>query len=253
MFFKSEFIDSDVATWHLKCWAWLIDATGGLEDLQHSTLVLPTNDFFPKTDTEGHVRAEFILDCIKQAARMDDWQIRLVPQRRLAGRVSALGHVQNGSHPAGTFSAHGNRGQITYDPDLLNDPIRLIATLAHELGHYLNGTFKYPPPEGIRYIEPATDVTSCFLGFGVFGANAAFNFRQFTDFDSQGWETNRLGYLSQREWLLDLAIFVELANADPAAAKSALKPELRGDFHRAQKYLAAQSSMETLINEIGRH
>ena len=103
------------------------------------------------------------------------------------------------------------------------------------------------------YFEPATDVTACFLGFGLFGANSAFEFEQFTDFDSQGWRSSSLGYLSQREWLLNLAIFVALTGASPDDAKAGLKPALRGDFKRPLKFVETEHLGEKVKLEIGRH
>jgi hypothetical protein len=40
-----------------------------------------------------------------------------------------------------------------------------------------------------RQYFPATTASgqSAHLGFGLFGANTAFEFRQFIDFDRQGW------------------------------------------------------------------
>lgn len=253
MFGRSPFLEPEISDWHVKCWAWLIDATGGLEDLRQTKLVLANADFFPPSEATGHARAEHILECVKTWAGMPEWQTRLVAQPGLARRVSSLGSVTNGAHPAGTFCRTGNQGKISYDPDLLSRPVALIATLTHELGHYLNGTFKYPPPEGVDYFEPATDVTACFLGFGLFGANSAFEFEQFTDFDSQGWRSSTLGYLSQREWLLNLAIFIALTGASPDDAKAELKPALRGDFKRALKFVEAENLAEKVKQEIGRH
>ena len=40
-------------------------------------------------------------------------------------------------------------------------------------------------------------IAGVFLGFGVFTANAAFRFSQYTSNQTQGWSTNRLGYLSE--------------------------------------------------------
>jgi hypothetical protein len=56
-------------------------------------------------------------------------------------------------------------------------------------------------------MEPLTDLVTVFLGFGVFNANAAFQFKQYTNSDSQGWSTQRLGYLSEEMFGYSLARF----------------------------------------------
>ena len=71
--------------------------------------------------------------------------------------------------------------EITYSPAALRDPSGFIATMAHELSHYLMATIPLEPPGGPEAKEPATDICSIFLGFGVFAANSAFSFRQFDD------------------------------------------------------------------------
>jgi hypothetical protein len=46
-------------------------------------------------------------------------------------------------------------------------------------------------------MEPLNDLLTIFLGFGIFTANAAFQFSQYTTNQSQGWSSKRLGYLSE--------------------------------------------------------
>ena len=71
-------------------------------------------------------------------------------------------------------------------------------------------------------IEPATDVTAAFLGFGVFGANDVLNFEQ----NHEGWQGGKTGYLSEEEWIFSLAIFLNLKLIKPDATKPYRKPHL---------------------------
>ena len=57
-------------------------------------------------------------------------------------------------------------------------------------------------------------------GFGVFNANAVFQFQQYTGYDRQGWSTRRLGYLSEEQFGYALARFaVERGEGKPAWAR----------------------------------
>ncbi len=136
---------------------------------------------------------------------------------------------------------------ITYASDLLSQPAALVATLAHELAHYLLATVKEEPPGGLELHELATDLTVAFAGFGVFGANSAFAFEQFGQAGRQGWRSQRRGYLSERTWSLALATFLVLSE-QPGAADQWLKPGVRDMVSEASRYLAKHRNLlEPLI------
>jgi hypothetical protein len=172
---------------------------------------------------------------------MADWPCRLVaqpnrPELRV-GEFWSLKPVQ-GQLPAGTFGLEGNQVVITYDPGSVSQPLKLIATLAHELAHYRLATWSEPSPGGAELHEYCTDIAVAFMGFGLFGANVAFNFQQHHDTISQGWRWSRQGYLGEREWAFVLAIFTML-RADPdGELKSFLKPHLFETYRRATRYLS---------------
>ncbi|TLU67496.1 hypothetical protein FE810_00640 [Thalassotalea litorea] len=109
----------------------------------------------------------------------------------------------------------------------------MIATFAHELAHYLTASAKQEPPGGWENWEFATDITATFLGFGVFMANSAFNFRQYTDSDSQGWQASRNGYLTEAEHVFSLALFIQLKGISPATVTPFLKSHLRKMLKKA--------------------
>lgn len=240
MFGLGSFLDRDVEDWHIETWAWLIKngSRKARPDFFDTKLVLPDANCFPETNAQGHDKAWHIFDAVRIYAGMDGWAVDLVAQQEEAGRLSDLAYVKtDGACAAGTFRMSGNRGIITYDPKYLQKPASLIATFSHELGHYLNSGFRVPPPGGWDLIEPATDVTSTFLGFGIFGASAAFEFGQFSEAGLQGWQSSRLGYLTQDQWIFDLAIFCALTDTEIRTAKPYLKSHLWGQLKKATKYV----------------
>jgi hypothetical protein len=87
------------------------------------------------------------------------------------------------------------RGIVTIDGNQAREPMALVATIAHELGHErLIGEGLHDPDAADH--EPLTDLLTVVFGLGVFAANAAFEYRT----DPGAWRTSRLGYLTEPMW-----------------------------------------------------
>lgn len=241
-FKAAAFLEPEDEAWHLEVWGWMLRHWGGLDDLRLSPLVTPTAEFFPPCEATGHDRAMFVFDLIKRHAKMDGWACRLAPQReapemRVAEHVVIRPVEGSDTDPAGTFGPNGCEILITYAPKLLKQPIALVATLIHELAHYRLASIPGPAPGGKSMDEFATDLATVYLGFGLFGADSAFQFRQHADFMTQGWSTSGLGYLRERDWVFGLAVFLSLTGRPLAAVKPFMKPHLFSDLRRAARYL----------------
>ena len=144
--------------------------------------------------------------------------------------------------PCGTFAVDdgegGQRVVITYNPSLADDTGALIATFAHELGHYLMSNASTAPPGGWELHELHTDLAAVYLGFGIFLANSARSFAQFQSAGEMGWSSRSQGYLSEGALVTATAVFQRLAGRDPLAAAPFLKPYLESDLRRVVKALA---------------
>lgn len=234
-------IDPDELEWQLATFKWL-----GLEfGPAGEALVLPTGEYFPASERKGPARIEDLFASVKAAADMADWPCEL-----RAGAGNRPVHVGSGlllNHegagaPCGTFTIDdgegGQRVVITYNPSLAGDTDALVATFAHELGHYLMSTARTAPPGGWELHELHTDLTAVYLGFGIFLANSARSFGQFQSAGEMGWSSRTQGYLSEGALVTAVAIFQRLAGRDPLAAASYLKPYLEADLRKAVKGLA---------------
>ena len=147
----------------------------------------------------------------------------------------------------GTFSADENNNvTITYNPKVVSDPIQMVATFAHELSHYLTSTAPEPPPGGWDNWEFATDIGATFMGFGIFIANAAFNFQQYSTVDSQGWQTSGGGYLTESEYSYSLAIFMRLKNIPYDSVSKYCDLNIR----KTLKLALAELEENTIIQEL---
>ncbi|MBY0401270.1 hypothetical protein K2X89_13310, partial [Myxococcota bacterium] len=133
---------------------------------------------------------------------------------------------------------------IAFDPRLEARPEALVATFAHELGHYLLDTVAELPPGGEEFEEPMADLAAVFLGFGVFTCNSAFDFRQ--DFDGKWmqWECTTHGYLPEDTLAFALGLFMRVYDVDPDSVVPHLDPNPR-------RYLAeALAQIDSIPEEI---
>ncbi len=250
LFGKPRFLDADIEDWCLETWAWLMSHFGGMQRLRASPAVVPTREFFPPTETEGHARALYIFDLVKRLVGLESWPCDLEAHDRPASsqHVALVGAVSVGGSASGTFRMAEGRAVVSYASDLVTEPRRLIATFAHELAHYRLSSTQSPIPGGEELRELATDLTVAYTGFGVFGANAAFRFEQHQDSFSQGWRASRSGYLSEPTWAFAVALFADLKGAAPPI--SHLKQGPADLTRRAAKYLSRNPRVTESLRRI---
>ncbi len=237
-----SFLEPELEEWHLAAWTWLIRNLGGIDGIAAFPLVLPNRVFFPPTDATGAARVRHVFEQVKKLAGLEACECDLLEQPRgpelRVGEVATL--TREGSVPAGTFGLEGNRPAITYDPALENEPVKLVAVLAHELAHLRLKAFPEDLPGDRDANERATDLATVATGFGLFGADSAFNFQRHQDAFSQGWRSSRLGYLSEREWAFALAVRFRLLGEDIGAARPYLKSHLFTDLKTASSCLKSR-------------
>jgi hypothetical protein len=234
-------VDEDELEFQLATLKWLQAEFGEVGQ----ALILPTPAFFPPSPRKGHGRIEDLFHHVKSAAQMLDWpcELRAGAQDRPVqiGAALLLRH-EGAPAPCGTFQVQAADGTqkvvITYNPALADDPDALIATLAHELAHYLMSTARSDPPGGWELHELHTDLAAVYIGFGLFLANSARSFAQFSDGSVSGWSARTQGYLSEGALVTALAVVERLAGRDPADAAPWLKDYLRKDLARSAKALA---------------
>lgn len=233
----------------LECFKWLLKHFGGENFYKEVALVLPTKEFFPTEVNSGEDAVKSTFTQVKKYAGMEDWPCNLVAQEEDPDLIVAPTIVlQNTEHnPLGTYSANeNNEVTITYNPKIVLNPTQMVATFAHELSHYLTGTAPEPPPGGWDNWEFATDICASFLGFGIFTANAVFNFQQHTSVDSQGWQTSGGGYLSEAEFSFALGIFLSLKSIPFDQAYPHCDSNIKSNLKRAKTELDGSSFIKEL-------
>ena len=133
LFGGGRFLEADIEDWVLETWAWLLTEFGGMERLRRSPLVLPTREFFPLTETEGHARALYLFDRVKLMTGLRDWPCELEAFDRPRGaQVAQVGAIRHGGSANGTFRTTDNRAIISYTSDLTGCRLPRVRRLQRE-------------------------------------------------------------------------------------------------------------------------
>jgi hypothetical protein len=234
-------------------WEWLLAGLRWLEEefprdgeaVGAARLILPTEENYPQIPSNLEKRATALFGQTKRLAELEGWPTELVGYRNedpLALINPALVGQHQWSDAAGTFQMipDGSGGwfaRISYDVELLRDPEGYIATMAHELAHYLLSAAKRCPPGGWDLHELATDLAAVWMGFGVFLANNAKMFEGYSDHDRSGWRAGTRGYLNERAILTATALCSSLRGDDVMMAAPHLKPYLKKGLKEVWRFV----------------
>jgi hypothetical protein len=163
-----------------------------------------------------------------------------------------------GRHAAGLYM-HAMEERVSEEDDgaavvairssQLGDPLSLVATMAHELGHVilLGGGLMSPKTSDH---EPMTDLLTVFLGLGIFNANSASRFKQYQDERRQGWSMQRLGYLTEEIFGYALAKFTVERGEARVEWERHLSTNARSYFSRSRRWLAKNPHGITMAKPI---
>ncbi len=233
-------IDVDELEFQLATFKWLRAEFGA----EPRPLIAPSVEWFRPSRSCGPAGVHELFDEVRAAAGMADWPVALVDGARSrpvdGGNAHLIRHEGDDS-PCGTFEVREELGVrhaiITYNPSMAADEAGMVATFAHELGHYLMASATSDPPGGWELHELHTDLTAVYMGFGTFMANNARSFQALELAGGSGWSMSRRGYLSEGALVTALVISERLAGRDPAAAAPWLKDYLRRDLKQADRAL----------------
>ncbi len=242
------------AIWLYQHYRWLEDHLPKRESPARVALVMPTSKFFQHSYTADHASAGILFQRVKTLMGMEAWECRLEQRRdedkELRNDLSRSGVLGSYSTKgaAGTFCmSQDSEVVITYSASSLKDPYALIATFSHELCHFLLAAVPEEPPSTWKELEPLTDLSAVLEGFGLFLCNTAFQFKQWTSFDRQGWSYSKKGYLTEAELGFSLAIFCVRNQLDVGDALRALKPNPREVFLDALDYIVDLEEAQSAV------
>ena len=212
---------------------WIADEFGEAR-LREVRVIVPTPEFFPDRfdGKESDVLPIFDRVCGYMGVDSNRVDVYLYDD----GRPDlGPGFLIQGDRRGAAGLYHGRtdqREQLGIERSNLQDPLSLVATIAHELGHVLllgDGRISH----GAEDHEPLTDLLTVFLGLGVFGANAAVHAANWSRGGWSGWNVGRQGYLSQQTWGYALAKFAMSRGEPKPVWAMHLRPDIRALFKQS--------------------
>lgn len=197
----------------------------GKHRLLHASVVLPTVDFFPDPYDKTPAAAEMMFRRVCSYMQVDRSSVdfEVFPDETEELREIMPYWTSKSNTHAGLYLQHHSepetRMHVAIRSTQLRDPLSLVATMAHELGHVIllgGGLMDNSASDH----EPMTDLLTVYLGLGIFTANSAARFTQYSEDGKQGWSTQRLGYLPEEAFGYALAKFaVERKEGNPKWAE----------------------------------
>ncbi|QDT24306.1 hypothetical protein [Gimesia chilikensis] len=218
-------VTAEEKSWIEERFTWLIDEFG-MQRLTKGTFILPTAEFFPDDYDLTHGSIRSLMNRVAEYMDVDPVDLRLRFYEE--ARPEFEGMMTEGS--AGLYGKVGNKHEIWLELNTLEDPLRAVATLAHEIGHVLLlGERRISPDEEDH--EMLTDLITVYMGMGLFPANMVMQENYWDDGPLSGWSMSRQGYLSMNMFGYAFALY--------AIARGELSPkwlsQLRLDVRTACK------------------
>jgi hypothetical protein len=200
--------------------------------------ILPNKEFYNIEFSGKEEDAYFVLDQTKKYMHIDaDIQLDFFsdePVLMSDGSILTTPADIYGkwNSAAGLYEDNGDRTKIIIERSQLKDPISLIATIAHELSHYiLLG-------EGRTDIndEYLTDLVAIAYGFGIFLGNSRFKYSVFNTNGGSGWQTQSSGYLPEQVIAYAIAWLSVYRNEEPTW-KNMLNPTMFKYFNQSLEFI----------------
>ncbi len=239
--FKTEpFLDSNTKKWIVDSFLWAFDQFSFDVFTYESSLVLPTNNFYPGSVASVHQMAQAIFDNTLKYAGMAHWPIVLVKPENF--KPQSLDHLlpqlvfenESRGDKATLLTSTEVNIEVSYNPSQINQPQDLIASFAQSFAAILISHNKRLPPGGKDFYPQSIDLLAIFMGFGVMFANTAYQFKGGCG-SCYNANANRSANLAEPESLYCLAIFSVLKKLSIKQVMPHLKAHLRKDFKKAFK------------------
>ena len=173
----------------------------GKKHFDNLRTITPTKNFYNWTFKGDEQDAEFVLEKTKELMLIEDSNIRIVyfsdqPFEMADGTILTSPADINGQwkSASGAYEEFENEKIIYIEKSQLKNTVSLIATIAHELSHFiLLGENRIE--ENDEYL---TDLTAIVYGFGIFLGNSRFQHTKFQNISNSGWQMSSQGYLPEQ-------------------------------------------------------
>ncbi len=214
---------------------WLCEQFGP-ERLLKFPIILPTVEFFPDPYDGADEDVRLLLDRLCGYMDIDPERIRLgfysEQEPDLGEQFQAVGRRK------GTAGLHfaAEQPEIWIETSHLADPVAVVATLAHELGHvHLISDGRIS--RDVADHEPLTDLLTIYFGLGVFTANAYLRERRKQGLQYSSWSLSRVGYLTAPAYAYALSLVAWGRGELRPIWATHLRPDIRQPFSEGLRYL----------------
>jgi hypothetical protein len=227
-------VDPAMREWIDRRWSWL-EEQFGTERLRKGRVILPRSEFFPDPFCGTEDDARRMLDRVCGYMDLDPTSVDL--SLYVDDQPAFEGQWRQGT--AGLYQRERGRFRIGIEVGNLDDPLALVSTIAHELGHvHLLGHRRITAAAEDH--EPLTDLLTVFLGLGVFSANSVIHELYWDEGHYSGWRMGRRGYLGMPQYGYALARFARSRGEDGSAWSKELRLDVRAAFRQAMHFLAEE-------------
>ena len=188
-------VTSDDALWIENNLLWIHQR---IVDITKQPTFLPKTPYFDRHFKGNERDAEYLLERIGDMFGIDSNNIRLgffdEQTHDFGYGVSTMKEDSDGR--AGTYLFDDGRHEINIEVGQLKNTESLIATIAHEMSHYiLIGMHEIGYSDDTEN-EYLTDLLAIAYGFGIFIGNSSFYRKTWTSGDGySGWQIGKQGYL----------------------------------------------------------
>ena len=226
-------VEGEDKLWLEQSMEWLLEEFGA-DAFRRVTVVLPTDEFFPDSYSAGEDDARALVDrvCAYMSVNPELIELEFFEDESREARRDFVFAEGSSEGPTGHYQKRRDKFVVSLESSQLTDPMCLVGTIAHELGHVrllgegrVHGRFEDH--------EPLTDLLTVFFGLGIFTANSAFSF----DASSHGWQAQRRGYLDEEMFGYALALFALMRGERNPAWSKYLEGSVSTYFKNGQEYL----------------
>lgn len=226
-------VEEEDKLWLEESMEWLLEEFG-CDAFRGVTVVLPTDEFFPDSYSVDEDGARSLVDrvCEYMNVNPDLIELELFEDENRQARRDFVYSEGSSEGACGLYKKRRDKFVVALESSQLTDPMSLVATIAHELGHVrLLGEGRVHG--GFEDHEPLTDLLTVFFGLGIFTANSAFTF----DASSQGWQAQTRGYLNEEMFGYALAVFALMRGERNPAWSRYVEGSVSTFFKNGLKYL----------------
>lgn len=248
-FFKPKpLLCQESTDWVKLCYKLFLNSVGN-EHFDRIKMILPQKEYFPDHYDGSYENVRKLLDRICEYMHINHEEITLkLYSEEIEDIEASLKNVLpswegNKSNAVGFYIENGKdeNAVISINHRTLHNPVSLIATISHELCHYIL-LKRWKLEKDIEDMEVMTDLLTIFLGMGIFTANSALQFNQWTDWRKQGWSIECQGYLTQEGIGYAIAEWAYLKNDKNPQWIKYLCPDVKSYCKSSLRYLKSMEN-----------